>query len=265
MSTNQNIEKAKSIFEHVSIETFIKYFEVFQNNRDIWSNVKIHEEFDRNGENWEKNSRSTRASKGKAIFKQNLEIFALDYIVNYANENRLKDETIIKAKTLLSKLTTFKVEDDVTLFKDIDYIEQSNSINEETKTAMIEVRIGQSKYRNALIEYWQGCSITNSQTFEILVSSHIKPYKECKTLEEKFDTYNGLLLTPTYDKLFDRLLISFDEEGNILISKSLSDEELKNLGINRKASIRKEKINEKHLYYLMQHRTKFEKAESIIE
>lgn len=265
MSTNLNIEKVKSIFEHVSIETFIKYYEVFEKNKNIRANSKIYEEFEQNGENWERNSRNTRASKGKSIFKQNLEISALDYIVNFANENRLTDETILKAKNLLSKLTLFKVEEDKGLLEDINNIEQSNSINEETKTAMIEIRIGQSKYRNALIEYWQGCSITNCQTFEILVSSHIKSYRDCVNFDEKFDTYNGLLLTPNYDKLFDRLLISFDKEGNILISKSMTNEDLKTLGINRTASIRKDKINSKHHHYLDQHRARFEEIESTIE
>ncbi|WP_312555435.1 HNH endonuclease [Empedobacter brevis] len=259
--TNPNIIKVKSIFEHVSIETFIKYFEVFEKNRNIRSNTKIYEAFELNKENWEKNSRNTRASKGKSIFKQNLEISALDYIVNFANENKLTEETILKAKNILSKLTLFKIEEDEELLKDINYIEQTNSINEETKTAMIKIRIGQSKYRNALIEYWQGCSITNCQTFEILVSSHIKSYRDCEKFDEKFDIYNGLLLTPNYDKLFDRFLISFDKEGKILISKTITDEDLLTLGINKTASIRNDKLIENHHCYLDQHRAKFEELE----
>jgi len=265
MSTNLNNKLVKSIFEHVSIETFIKYYEVFENNKNIRTNSKIFEEFDKNAENWERKSRSTRATKGKSIFKQNLEISALDYIVNFANENRLTQETISKAQNLLSKLTLFKVEEDKSLLEDINNIEQSKSINEETKTAMIEIRIGQSKYRNALIEYWQGCSITNCQTFEILVSSHIKSYRDCVSFDEKFDTYNGLLLTPNYDKLFYKLLISFNKEGTILISKSVNNEDLNLLGIKRTASIRKDKLNGKHHYYLDQHRARFEEIESTKE
>ena len=100
-----NIEKVKSIFEHVSIETFIKYFEVFNNNKAIRANAEIYSAFELNNEPWDKKSRNSRASKGKSIFKQNLEISALDYIVHFANENKLSVETIAKAKNLLFLLT----------------------------------------------------------------------------------------------------------------------------------------------------------------
>lgn len=261
MKTTSNIEKVKSIFEHVSIETFIKYFEVFKNNKDIRSNADIYKTFESNNEPWDTKSRTTRASKGKAIFRQNLEISALDYIVNFANENRLSSDTIDKAKYLLIQSTHFNIKDEVELLKDIQYIEQSNLINEETKTTMIEVRIGQSNYRSALVNYWKGCSVTNCQTFEILISSHIKSYKDCQNLEEKYDLFNGLLLTPNYDKLFDRFLISFDNQGDILVSKSLSDDDLRILSISKTASIRKDKLIEKHLFYLKQHKAHFEELE----
>lgn len=105
MSITPNIEKVKSIFEHVSIETFIRYFEVFKENKDERLNDNIYEAFDSNSETWERKSRNTRASKGKSIFRQNLEISALDYIVNHANKNKLTEETIQKANKLWLKLS----------------------------------------------------------------------------------------------------------------------------------------------------------------
>lgn len=243
----------EKILRSVGIETFIKYFEIFQDNKDNHSNREILDFFDDNKEQWTDNSKRTKASKGKKIFKENLEILALEYIIN---SGRLDEDILAKAENLYSKLKKNNYSE---LSKEISVIENSD-IDENIKTSIIKIRIGQSKYRSALIEYWKGCSITNCQVFNILVSSHIKSYSQCEE-EEKFDVYNGFLLTPNYDKLFDKALISFDNEGNILISSSLQEEDLKLLGISKDVSIRKDKLTNKHLYYLEKHRELFYKNE----
>ena len=66
---------------------------------------------------------------------------------------------------------------------------------------------------------------------DILIASHIKPWNESSN-EEKLDPYNGLLLLPNYDKLFDKHLISFDDDGRIIISPQIKKEEYKILGIS---------------------------------
>jgi hypothetical protein len=45
------------------------------------------------------------------------------------------------------------------------------------------------------------------------------------------DPENGILLSPNVDALFDRHLISFSDEGNIIISRKLNKELLKQLGL----------------------------------
>lgn len=54
----------------------------------------------------------------------------------------------------------------------------------------------------------------------IYIASHIKPYKRCNT-QEAYDPNNGLLLSLNIDKLFDAGLISFEDDGKIIISKRL--------------------------------------------
>jgi putative restriction endonuclease len=53
-----------------------------------------------------------------------------------------------------------------------------------------------------------------------LRASHIKPW--CKSDDrEKLDGYNGLLLAPHVDLLFDRGWISFSDDGKLLVSDKL--------------------------------------------
>jgi predicted restriction endonuclease len=140
------------------------------------------------------------------------------------------------------------------LKEDIARIEQMRTINDEEKRVLIKYRLGQSEYRKKLVEYWNGCSVCGSDFFSVLIASHIKPWS-ISDEKEKYDLYNGLLLTPNYDKLFDKYLISFDDNGDILISSLLSDMNLTDLNISRKAKLNPDKLTVDHLVYLRHHRS----------
>jgi len=134
------------------------------------------------------------------------------------------------------------------LIEDIENILDNEISIDTEKEELIKCRIGQGKFRDYLIEYWKGCSVTNFQDIEILVASHIKPWRSSSS-KERLDVYNGLLLTPNLDKLFDKGYISFDDNGKILISKSLKNYQV--LGINTDMKIN---ITEEHKKYLTFHR-----------
>lgn len=67
---------------------------------------------------------------------------------------------------------------------------------------------------------WKSCSVTNVDFPEILRASHIKPWRASNN-EERLDPFNGLLLTPAYDLLFDKGYISFRNDGYMLLSKQV--------------------------------------------
>lgn len=86
------------------------------------------------------------------------------------------------------------------------------------------IRTAQSSYRKEVLDLWGNkCSVTGVEETKVLIASHIKPWRESK-LAERVDARNSLLLSPTYDKLFDLGLISFDSnDRRILLSDTLSD------------------------------------------
>lgn len=139
------------------------------------------------------------------------------------------------------------------LKEDIAHIEKDKATSEEEKRVLIKYRLGQSVYRKRLIEYWEGCSVSGCDFIDALIASHIKPWSESEP-NEKYDLYNGLLLSPNYDKLFDRYLISFDEKGSIIISNQLTDKQLNDLKISKSAKLNTEKLTVEHLLYLKNHR-----------
>jgi hypothetical protein len=55
-----------------------------------------------------------------------------------------------------------------------------------------------------------------------LIASHIKPLAVCLSEEECIDPANGLLVSKNIDALFDKGHISFDDDGRMLASQSVS-------------------------------------------
>lgn len=93
-------------------------------------------------------------------------------------------------------------------------------------------RVGQDIFRNALMDYWQGrCCVTGLSVPSLLRASHIKPWALCETDEERLDVFNGLLLSPHLDALFDGGWISFSSQGTLMMSKELPASAKTQLGI----------------------------------
>lgn len=86
---------------------------------------------------------------------------------------------------------------------------------------LVVQRIGQDVFREALVDYWDGhCPLTGITEPALLRASHIVPWAECND-ETRLDVHNGLLLSALWDAAFDRGLISFADDGAVLVSPTL--------------------------------------------
>ncbi|MBT7616051.1 MAG: HNH endonuclease [Calditrichaeota bacterium] len=94
------------------------------------------------------------------------------------------------------------------------------------------------------------CAVVGAKLPEILIASHIVPWKQSNE-DERLDVENGILLSPNYDALFDKHLISFDDDGHIIISALLNSETIRTLGIDSDATI---EVTEGMKPYLLRHR-----------
>lgn len=124
-------------------------------------------------------------------------------------------------------------------------------LSETERDAIIHSRIGQGMFRSNLIKYWGKCAVTGCESIDLLKASHIKPWRSSNNIE-RLDMFNGLLLVPNLDIAFDNGLISFDNQGKIIISNLLNDNDMHLLGIHKKLHLIK--ISSKHIKYLEYHR-----------
>ena len=120
-----------------------------------------------------------------------------------------------------------------------------------SRQVTVATRVGQDKFREKGIKYWKTCAVTGCNVTSILKSSHVKPWAVSDALE-RLDAFNGILLTPNLDSLFDAGLISFTDGGAILIASALSAGACQSLGVT--PAMRLRKVNTAHLPYLRYHR-----------
>lgn len=114
----------------------------------------------------------------------------------------------------------------------VNAISGYSTLGETERTAIIKSRVGQGLFRKKLIEKYNGsCVVTGVTTQKLLIASHIKPWAASNN-DERLSEENGLLLTPTYDKLFDYGLITFSNLGKIIVSPQLSAGEISKLKIS---------------------------------
>ena len=141
--------------------------------------------------------------------------------------------------------------------EEFDYKPKKSNVppNRTERKGLVTSRVGQGWFRQELLYRWEGkCSVTNCSLYQILIASHIVPWKLSNN-EERLSIGNGLLLSPNLDALFDRHLISFDKHGSILISKKLNLENLSVLGITSEMKLKT--IFDDMIYFLEKHQQKF--------
>ena len=118
------------------------------------------------------------------------------------------------------KMIGYKTFERINQEKQIKQIEQM-LISKQEKEILIKSRIGQGKYRENLLKECPCCPFTLIDDKRLLVASHIKPWSKSNNYE-KIDSKNGFIFTPTYDRLFDRGLITFDDDKKLIVSPWLS-------------------------------------------
>ena len=196
------------------------------------------------------------------IYKSLLEMSSVE--LDIAMLNILNNETFVRKNTVgnnmySNSLKQFRfflrenIEDDAEEKKIADTILESKSLSMTEKQMLIKSRIGQGKFREGLIEKYEGkCVVTGIDKTRLLIASHIKPWAICDN-EERMDTENGLLLCPNMDRLFDYGLITFTDEGKMNISSFVGEQNIERLHISKDMVVNL-KASKRLLKYLEYHR-----------
>ncbi|OGQ95760.1 MAG: hypothetical protein A2521_00920 [Deltaproteobacteria bacterium RIFOXYD12_FULL_57_12] len=144
------------------------------------------------------------------------------------------------------RLMTEEAEDS-RIVEDIRQIEKDTPEPTE-RWSLVRTRLGQGEFRKKLVDYWNRCAVTGCKLTRVLRASHIKPWRYC-TDEERLDVYNGLLLLPNVDSLFDIGLITISATGEVQKSILLQYFDGDHFGIPEEVVVPLEPSHQPYLEY----------------
>ena len=155
------------------------------------------------------------------------------------------DEGKVNQEEQISQLKA----DMLTALQDIDQRRLGEDVD-----AIVKRRVGQSVFRSLLeAKHGSYCHASKIDNRRLLIASHIVPWSR-STGEEKTDPDNGLLLAVNWDAVFDKGLICFDDQGNVLFSDYLDEQTSDQLGLDRNIKLREGILNQGRKKYLQRHR-----------
>ena len=103
-------------------------------------------------------------------------------------------------------------------------------ISETEKVQLVKSRRGQGLFKANVLLVESACRVTGVTQVSMLRASHVKPWSKSDD-REKIDGFNGLLLAPHVDHLFDKGHITFESKGAMVLSPILDTEILDRWGI----------------------------------
>jgi hypothetical protein len=109
-------------------------------------------------------------------------------------------------------------------------LRENKTIADTDRQALILARRGQGQFRANVQRIERACRVTKVERLEHLIASHAKPWRDSSN-DERLNGENGFLLTPTVDHLFDKGFISFDDNGDLIVSPVADPVSLRRMGI----------------------------------
>lgn len=134
-------------------------------------------------------------------------------------------------------------------------IKHDTSLDQTTREQLVRARRGQGIFRKRVLDIEPVCRITGIDKPNLLIASHIKPWRACGTAAERLDGSNGLMMAPHADFLFDRGLLGFEEDGRSMFSSQLTDTDADKLGMHIVQRPPPRPLCDKSRAYLIHHRS----------
>lgn len=122
------------------------------------------------------------------------------------------------------------------LLDDLHALETDASLAETQRLQLLKARIGQGLFRKRVMLIDPSCRVTGVDDPRLVIASHIKPWRESNNAE-RISGFNGIMLSPHIDALFDEHLMSFENNGRMMIHPSLPDAVLDRWSIAKEKSV----------------------------
>jgi putative restriction endonuclease len=126
-----------------------------------------------------------------------------------------REALVFESERILAEYQNKTIE---TKFQDLLF--DIKDLKGETKIREVKTRVNQSVFRLIVMaNYNRQCAITGIDIPDLLFASHIIPWAANE--QERLNPENGICLSALYDKAFDKGLIGFDKNFQVVFSTNL--------------------------------------------
>ncbi|MBC8325487.1 MAG: HNH endonuclease [Verrucomicrobia subdivision 3 bacterium] len=134
------------------------------------------------------------------------------------------NETVPDSENALREL--FEVDEDtnIIILPKLGFQKEPRRLDGETEIeANVKQRRGQDYFRESVLNNFGGrCGVSQIALRDLLIASHILPWSS--NPDERLNVRNGLCLSRLHDAAFDRGLIAFDDNFQLMLSSRLTAE-----------------------------------------
>lgn len=218
------------------------------------------------------NIEGTRTNSKSKKINDYIDTFSKDYVLDaiyeYLIDAKVSRESL-KIKPfdhIAEDLADLKIENVIRETDESEYIskyEQDQFIERKTKTRNQNI---QKAFKDGLLSNnAHKCPVCGFEYEDLLIASHIKPYKNCEDVYDAINECNGFLMCPNHDKLFEgaKLMTIDYKTGEIKLSKKAK--ESKDFGYLEGKKIDKCLIECERKHYLKWHNDEFNKYNIVSE
>lgn len=143
-------------------------------------------------------------------------------ISGLTNGSKLDEEVWNEFNNNWDKLA-YESEQLIAKYENNTVLEEDNIPSGKERITSIKQRVNQNFFRKAVLSSYNCCCcITGLSNPELLIASHIKPWRSSNE-NEKTNPTNGLCLNALHDKAFDKGFLTVDENYFIHISSEIKD------------------------------------------
>lgn len=191
-------------------------------------------------------------SKGRVLFVNEVEVIEAEFFPTHDRNGDLRKGIKFFFKKVGVSLP-YQPDSVQTQLQFADPLSTLDIITDERR--FVNTRVGQGAYRKRIIHRWEyKCAVTGFDKLPILIASHILSWSIADD-NERLDVHNGILLSPTFDSLFDRKLITFENDGKIILSNQIEERAFNKIGVSGKEKITN--FSDSNFTYLEKHRLGF--------
>ncbi|MFQ6727430.1 MAG: HNH endonuclease [Alphaproteobacteria bacterium] len=208
------------------------------------------------------NIEGTRTSENSKKINDYINFFAKDYV-----QAQLAPYMFINLPHVAVDTTINHIAEDLASLKIEKIIKETNETEYKSKyeqNQFIERKVRarnqniQRAFKNSLLDHnAHRCPICGFEYEDFLIASHIKPYAQCDDTYDAINNFNGFLMCPNHDKLFEgaKLMTIDAKTGTIILSKQAR--ESKDFGYLHNTNIDKSLVECERRHYLAWHNAEF--------